>query len=481
MHRRTLGVVTALLFAHAGARADPPPKSIPAAPSERRPAWVEALFKSFQTVPAKRLRLTDSVLVPVPGQKKPAAKALVSFTYRDAQGKEKEARATVYLPQAIEADAKAKVPLFFAAGYPDDSAALAQVRRGWAAVTPRDLEANPLVRTANPDIALLHIARALPFVDDTRVVIGGNSAGGWMTLLLAAETFPLGGAAAGAPPVNLGYNGAYFFKQKDLATTPRQGETKPRVPVLSVVLQLLDPMRKVYGEDYGDETWFRHSPVAHVSTITAPVSVWFSTADVLVPIDQVGAKWVRPFDKKQFPEGFTMSPEKLTRTREGRVRLLDVLAKKDCEVFDLPLPKQPAPGKEVIELPVSAARQWSIAIIDEGPPDPQKGHTNYVFRPTWDEFLKRAVEGKVPAGQLTMPKLQRLMDRYAGKEWLPSKLKHLDFPESERADVLRGLRTYVSAGAENARTFACLYAELPRARQVLGAGVVKELTGKDGK
>ena len=28
------------------------------------------------------------------------------------------------------------------------------------------------------------------------------------------------------------------------------------------------------------------------------------------------------------------------------------------------------------------------------------------------------------------------MDRYAGKEWLPSRLKHLDLPESERADVL---------------------------------------------
>ena len=53
------------------------------------------------------------------------------------------------------------------------------------------------------------------------------------------------------------------------------------------------------------------------------------------------------------------------------------------------------------------------------------------------------------------------MDRYAGKEWLPSRLKHLDFPESERADVVRGLRTYVLAGPANARRFAELYSQLP--------------------
>ena len=80
----------------------------------------------------------------------------------------------------------------------------------------------------NPDVALLHLARALPWVDDTRVVIGGGSAGGWMTLLLAAETFPLAGAAPDVPPVNWGYNGAYFFKQLDKAGP--SGASAARVP-----------------------------------------------------------------------------------------------------------------------------------------------------------------------------------------------------------------------------------------------------------
>ena len=69
------------------------------------------------------------------------------------------------------------------------------------------------------------------------------------------------------------------------------------------------------------------------------------------------------------------------------------------------------------------------------------------------------------------------MDRYAGKEWLPSRLKHLDDAESERADVVRGLKTYVAGGDENRRRFAELYGKLPAERRMLDAGVLKELTG----
>ena len=72
------------------------------------------------------------------------------------------------------------------------------------------------------------------------------------------------------------------------------------------------------------------------------------------------------------------------------------------------------------------------------------------------------------------------MDRYAGKEWLPAGLRHLDFTESERADVLRGLRTYASAGEENAKTLAELYAKLPSGQQVLGPEVLPQLLGRKG-
>ena len=118
--------------------------------------------------------------------------------------------------------------------------------------------------TTNPDIALLHIVRALPFVDDSRVVVTGTSAGGWMAFMLAAETFPLAGVAPAVAPMNWGYNQAYLLKQKDRLT--------PKVPALFGIRPLIEPCLKVYGDDMNDQTWFRHSPLAHLSTITSSPS-----------------------------------------------------------------------------------------------------------------------------------------------------------------------------------------------------------------
>jgi hypothetical protein len=134
------------------------------------------------------------------------------------------------------------------------------------------------------------------------------------------------------------------------------------------------------------------------------------------------------------------------------------------------------PGKATSrELPTSADKLWSIGILDEGPPEPGLDHRKFALSFTRTEFLKRVSTGKISTRQLTPPKLERLMDRYAGREWLPSRLKHLDSPENERADVIRGLKTYVSASPENFKRFIDLYAGLPAARRVLEAKVVKEL------
>jgi len=208
-----------------------------------------------------------------------------------------------------------------------------------------------------------------------------------------------------------------------------------------------------------------------------------TSGGVLVPINQIGTKWVQPFDKSQFPDGFTMEPEKLMGSREGRLRLVDVLPPDAYEVFNVTVPpgtsRHNTPGgpgtPATCELPVSADRLWSISIVDEGPPVPGIDHRKFDLLPTRNAFLGRAATGKVATGQLTAPKLERLMDRYAGKEWLPSRLKHLDFPASEREDVVRGLRTYVLASQANARRFAELYSQLPSARRMMGADVVKAM------
>jgi hypothetical protein len=164
---------------------------------------------------------------------------------------------------------------------------------------------------------------------------------------------------------------------------------------------------------------------------------------------------------------------------------MDVLKERDYEVFEMSAPKgavragEPAGpgGPPAVDLPISATKQWSIAILDEGPPEPQVGHTKYAVSWKRDKFFDRCVNAKIAPDQLTPAKLERLMDRYAGKEWLPTPLKHLDEPASEKADVVRGLKTYVASGAENAKHFAELYEKLPADRRVLEERVVKELAG----
>jgi hypothetical protein len=440
------------------------------------PAWVQAVAAQIGKTSAMGLRATGDAWVP---GSPPAAKVLVSFTYRDPAGREKEAKAKVFVPESAKAGSTARRPLFFAAGYElPDGAEHEYLRRGWVVVSPRELETNPLIRTTNPDVALLHLARALPWVDDARVVIGGGSAGGWMTLMLASETFPLSGAAPDVPPLNWGYNAAYFFKQLE-KTGPA---TAAKVPAHFVVGTMLKPCVPLYGASFDDRSWFADSPLAVIPTITCPVSVYFSTADVLVPIDQLGEKWVQPLDRL-FPEGFTMDPQKLVNSRQARTRLVDVLPETDREIFAIAVPSgtprhnfMSASGRSVsVELPVSADKPWSIAVIDEGPPIPTIDHRKYDLNPTRNGFWDRVLAQGIAPAQLTLTKLERLMDRYAGKEWLGSNLLHLDFADRERADVVRGLRTYVRASTANAHRFTELYARLASARQVLDAALLRSL------
>ncbi len=442
----------------------------PAPQAPGRVSWAEQLVQKSLNGPVSRLHIAGSRQVA--GREKPVVLVEAEFTYLDPHGEEKTARTKLYLPEVLQTDPRAKVPLYYLAGYEvTDQVALSHVQRGWVVVSPAQLKTHPQVLAANPDIALLHIARSLPFVDDAKVVIGGGSAGGSMTLLLAAETFPLAGAVADVAPMNWGYNGAYLFKQYDkvlAAPFSRQGR---EMPFLATVTTIMLGAKQLYGTEYGGLLWFRHSPLCHLSTITCPVSALWSTADLLVPMQQIGDRWVRPFDPKEFPEGFTMDPARLTATREGRLRLTDVLADEEYELFTLSVPDTVPPDKP-IEIPVSARKRWSLTILDEGPPQPKVGHFKHNFTVGREEFFRRIMSGSPPASQLTAPKLERLMDRYAGKEWLPTKLKHLDYAESERADVLRGLRTYVMASPENAQTLARLYRQLPAAKRVLEPEVV---------
>lgn len=444
------------------------------------PAWVRKYFESFKTTPADKVHVIDSTLMP--SADGPVAKVLIEFPYRNQLGKLLTGKGKLYLPTS-KSQVRNKLRLLYSAGYElDDAAALGFASQGYAVATQREPEANPLVRGINPDTALLHIVRSLPFIDDSKVIVSGGSAGGYATLMVAAETFPLAGAAPAVPPVNWGYNAAYFLQREDGIS--RKSTDAPKTPVFDVIVPIVQQGTTVYGKETSDETYYRHSPLAHMDAITCPVSVYWTTADMLVPIDQVGKEWVHPFDATRFPPNFTFDPDKLMTSAVGRKRVTDVLSPKLYEVFVISetaikeklaqFPKDP----KVVELPLSSTKQWTITILDEGAPEPQLGHNKYAVPWSSAPFLTRALTTTIATSQLTPEKLERLMDRYAGKEWLPTKLVHLDDPATEKADVVRGLKTFVAISPEHAKAFAERYAKLPADKQVLPGEVLRELQVK---
>jgi len=443
----------------------------------RGPAWVADWLKS-QPYPANRLRLIETDVAA--SRHGMFAKVTVEFDFADPLGKTQKARGRLYLPQSTQ-DSTVRFPLYFSAGYElDDLTALAHLERGAIVVSPCSLPVNPLVRTVSPDIALLHCVRSLRQVDDARVVIGGGSAGGYMALMLAAETFPLTGAAPDLPPFNFNYNAAVYLKQRRPILDPKPATRK--VPALATILPIISQTAEVLGADTDGPQWTRHSPAAHVGTITCPVSVVWSTADVLVPIQQVGAKWVRPWNAEQFPEGLTFDPAALCGL-QGQAQVIDILPERDYEIFEIALPagvvKRSEPPKGapvVIELPQSATKQWSISIVDEGAPEPNHDHLKYQW--TWkrDAFFATAAKGQIAVGQLTQAKFNQLMARYAGREWVSAELKHLDDPGVERSDVLRGLRTYAKQSPAHGKRFAEMYGKLPKEQQLLPADEVAKLS-----
>jgi hypothetical protein len=181
------------------------------------------------------------------------------------------------------------------------------------------------------------------------------------------------------------------------------------------------------------------------------------------------------------PKDFTMDREKLTTTAEGRKQLVDMLKQTDYELFIVAEAtiKQQAEAKQLVDLGDSSGKQWSITILDEGAPTALLGHLKYQTVPhVHRKFLDRVTAATIAPAQLTSLKLERLMDRYAGREWLPAGLVHLDAPEVEQADVVRGLATYTATGPEHAQRFAELYTKLPAANQVLPAEVLRSIGRK---
>lgn len=459
------------------------PEAAPEPRLEDTPEWISRLFAGADTAvrPAGRMKLLGGTDLGEAG-----GSAIVEVRYPGLDRKDAFGRARLFLPPALRSDPASRAPVLHNAGYElDEESGKRLAARGYLVSTPHAHPLNPLGRGVHLDQAILHVVRALPFADPGRVAIQGGSAGGWMTLMLAADAFPLVWVAPDVPPIHWGYNAAYIADWQELAGPP-PGSDRPRMPVLQVVGPIAEQSRELYGMPFESATYLAVSPLSRLETITAPTQVTFSTADMLVPIAQVGREFIRTHDPKLFPEGFTIAMSERFPAQNGRRTLLEALPRSSREVFVLPAP--PSPVRMVLEgplagephrvaLPFSKSRTWSVVILDEGPVEPDVGHFKYAWALDREGFREWAEKRGVREEQLTQRKLECLMKRVLGEPSRPYRVRDaegheyeanaLDYPEAERGDVLLGLRAFAGEDACALRLF-WLYRRLPARLKALG-------------
>ena len=472
--------------------------------SASAPSWLSEALAAEPTVQSRLFRIESVEAVNAANGE--IGQATLGFTYLDVHGEPREASARLWVQREQLAQG-VLTPLLFYAHYelPPDLA-IPLCEKGWSVLTPHAVTELFAVNSDNLNLALLEWGRRLPFVDRTHLVIEGGSAGGYMTLAMASEIFPVAAAVPMVPLVNMSYNLAYFVENCDVALggVARSAEieeiaSKAPIPVLAALARGASLITSVYGEDLGSPSYLYLSPVHYTVRITCPVVLCASTADMLVPMQQISSVHAIAPDPNAFPEGFRMELAPLAKAPGSAVPFLDVLPKEQRAVFVKRIPdgtpvlgpmaalvgddKKP-PGKP-IDVPFDNEKQWSVVILDEGPPSPKGGHYKFYYSYNADSFKAHCRSAPLSLGQLTAPKLRRLAERFTGK--LPElpvlkpqgdalaavPVNRLNAPLLEQLDVLTGLLDYADQGPDFEARLAELYLGLPEDMRPWGSSINK--------
>jgi len=400
----------------------------------------------------------------------------------------------------VRQDAKAPMPLIAVMHYELGLEGAAEyMAEGWAVMTPRE-GLNPFADSVNFNLALVQACRQMPFVDAQRIALVGGSAGGYVTLMVASQAFPIAAAAALAPLVSMPYNVEFFARNMAAArcgAKDDKGNDASCVPVFCSIAEAITGFAAFLGP-LGEtwRAWLRNSPVGVLNLVTCPVLATFSTADTLVPVNQVSDGFaIRP-GKGIFPEGFefarravvAMPPARKTfmQGAGGQARVFRVTVPDTLTKFWEMGEAGAAPADYLVPCMFSRSQRFSILILDEGAPDPRLGHFKYCFRYTAVPFLRHCFGRKTPlaAEQLTLRKLERLMRRFRGEEpdalvgceepgKPPTLLTRRNTTAREQADVVAGLRAYSESGDAHRRRLRALYRKLPASLRALDAGTAR--------
>jgi len=407
----------------------------------------------------------------------------VTVPYLDVRGKEILGQGRLYFVRELFEEKKR--PAIYCAAYyelPKDDA-WEFCKLGYIVVTPHDKKyprSLPFGDGYNLAKALIQWVRRLDCVDRQRLQIGGASAGAYMTLAMGAEFFPVSAIMPDMPAINWSYGLNYLYvNQGSSGSLLPEGLERP-MPILALTSPAVSLATALFGDDFSDVKWYTLSPISYMNRITAPALVVCATGDTLCTIEHFTAKKLFTLDKEEFPKAYQRDFDTLTLCPQARRRMdecigpdnlyFHLLAKpKGLYEFtraDAKHPAEPTTGIEKaaeLDLPWSKKKQWSLVVLDEGPPLPHTGHRRYYWNTMPRSFMAYYRDRKPEASQLNAPKLRRLMERYAGKLTEVATLTDgtqancLNFRRLEQLDVVTGLLDYSKTSPKHATRLKQLY------------------------
>ncbi len=383
-------------------------------------------------------------------------------------------KARLYLPDRW----RGRLPLVISAHYEMPEGNIAgYLRKGWAVLTPFKVPKEYLLNIAGESLIhtlnLVRLAKLLPAVDYSRIAVVGGSAGGYQAAMTASHVFALNAVHVISGVANLPYNLRYFEENMDII----ESRDEPGFKVLRELIPLVLGTRDGVRADYGDPRWLALSPVGRAKLMTSPTLFTHSTADLIVPLEQVIPDRTR---LRGLPGSFKYRLNGLTGPGY-RLSLMDVLPGNDREVLEEKLPKGlPTIWEEgepaYVQARFSALKTFSIFIIDEGELTPSCAHTKYKFVLDDRNFFEHCFSRPLPGKALTAAKLRDMMASLADLRQSftePEKFKEL-LPSL--ADVILGLKTYVKEGEDRVIRLKTLYSQLPSSLRSLDVHV--EVAGR---
>ena len=413
----------------------------------------------------------------------------VTLPYLGVKGKPRTGQARL-MARESDLESGKRLPIFFHAHYEKELiGAKPWCDKGWAVVTAHYSKEYPIDVSPGDGFnlarAILQWARRVPFLDRSRLHIDGGSQGGYMALMMSADCFPVTSTTADCPVINWAYNFGYIQANRTVSRYGKVEASKSPLPLVSVVTGLADLGSEVFGADLASETWYAVSPLSCLDQIANPVMVLCATGDMLVPMEQMtrSARYLRPCDFSQFPKGYQRDFDRLTPCIRARKTFEEAIPKRRVKFFVLSLqegsyevdpasffdPAYQAPGKGPVYLdrPWSPKHQWSVCVLDEGPPGPKAGHMRYVWVTGSNGFVDAHLKQTPSPSILNGAKLLHLMERYTGTlSNLPTladgtKANRLNFVAAEQRDVVAGLLDYAAMSEKHAARLKKCYKKCP--------------------